>query len=223
MNKAIVAVIGWLLLCGSAAAQQTFYVDDELVVTMRGGKGTQFQIIRTLKSGTKLEVLETDEESGYSLARTNGGTEGWVLTRYLTPTPIAKQRLAAAEQKLVAQNKEIADLKSRLGEANQSRDTLKQNSSKLENENKKLLQELKHIREVSTNALALEKNNKELRERMIRVETDLQAMEQQNAVLKDRSARDWFITGTGVTILGITIGLIVPRLRVQRKSKWSEL
>jgi SH3 domain protein len=223
VNKAIAAAIGTLLLSSSAAAQQTFYVDDELTITMRGGKGTQFQIIRTLKSGTKLEVLETDEESGYSLARTNGGTEGWVLTRYLTPTPIAKQRLATAEQKLAAQNKEIADLKSRLGETNQSRDTLKQNSSKLENENKKLQQELKHIREVSTNALALEKNNKELREQTIRLETDLQAMEQQNAVLKDRSARDWFITGTGVTILGIIIGLIVPRLRVQRKSKWSEL
>lgn len=223
MNKLIAATLGALLLGNSAAAQETYYVDDELVITMRGGKGTEYQIIRTLESGTKLEVLETDEKAGYSLARTSGGTEGWVLTRYLTPTPIAKHRLAAAEQKIAGLEKQRADLTAQLEQARKSRDTLDQSSTHLAEENQKLQQELEHIREISSNALVLDQNNKELRERLIRLETDLQTMEQQNAVLKDRSARDWFITGTGVTILGIVIGLILPRIRIQRKPKWNEL
>ncbi len=222
MKKLIAAAIGGLLL-GNAAAQETYYVDDELVITMRGGKGTEYQIIRTLKSGAKLEVLETDEEAGYSLARTSGGAEGWVLTRYLTPTPIAKHRLATAELEIASLEKQLADLTAQLERARKSRDALDQSSTQLGEENQKLQQELEHIREISSNAIALAQNNKELREKLIRLETDLQAMEQQNAVLKDRSARDWFITGTGVTILGIAIGLILPGVRIQRKSKWSEL
>lgn len=222
MNKLIAAAIGGLLL-GNAAAQETYYVDDELVITMRGGKGTEYQIIRTLNSGTKLEVLEIDKETGYSLARTASGTEGWVLTRYLTQTPIAKQRLATAEKKLAGLEDKVAKLTAQLEQTRAARDTLDQSSTQLAEKTQKLQQELEHIREISSNAIALDQNNKELREKLIRLETDLQAMEQQNAVLKDRSARDWFITGTGVTILGIIIGLILPRVRIQRKSKWSEL
>lgn len=222
MNKILAAGLGGLLLCQAAAAE-TYYVDDELVITMRSGKGNEFQIIRTLKSGTPLEVLETDQEAGYSLARTRGGTEGWVLTRYLSATPIAKQQLAAAQDKLTTLEQRVGDLQSQLEQVSESRQALDQSSTQLKTENERLSQELSHIREVSSNALALEENNKTLRERLIRLETDLQAMEQQNAVLKDRSARDWFITGAGVIFLGIVIGLILPRLRLQRKSKWNEL
>lgn len=222
MNKIIAAVFGGLLL-SSAVAQETYYVDDELVITMRGGKGTEYQIIRTLKSGTRLEVLETDKDAGYSLARTPGGTEGWVLTRYLTQTPIAKHRLADAENKLASLEAKTAELTAQLGQTRASRDSLDKSSSQLATENQKLQQELDRIREISSNALALDQINKELREKLIHLETELQTVEQQNAVLKDRSARDWFITGTGVTILGIIIGLILPRLRFQRKSKWNEL
>ncbi|ALP52361.1 hypothetical protein Tel_03945 [Candidatus Tenderia electrophaga] len=222
MNKIIAAVFGGLLL-SSAVAQETYYVDDELVITMRGGKGTEYQIIRTLKSGTRLEVLETDKDAGYSLARTPGGTEGWVLTRYLTQTPIAKHRLADAKNKLASLEAKTAELTAQLGQTRASRDSLDKSSSQLDTENQKLQQELDRIREISSNALALDQINKELREKLIHLETELQTVEQQNAVLKDRSARDWFITGTGVTILGIIIGLILPRLRFQRKSKWNEL
>lgn len=212
-----------LLLSSPAAAQQTLYVDDELTITMRGGKGTQYQIIRTLKSGTRLEILETDAEAGYALARTANGAEGWVLTRYLSPTPIARDRLAAAEKKINGLEQEVAKLTGQLQQARESRNSLDQTSSQLTEENQSLRQELEHIREISSNAMALDQNNRELREKMIHLETELQTMEQQNAVLKDRSARDWFIAGTGVTILGMTLGLILPRIRLQRKSKWNEL
>lgn len=223
MKKRTIALIGWLLISGNAAAQETYYVNDELTITMRRGESTQHQIIRTLKSGTKLEISETHKETGFSLARTEDGTEGWVLTRFLTDQPAAKQRLEAANNKIKKQNKELSKLRKELKETSTKHSSLDKTASQLEKTNKKLNKELTQIKETSRNAIAISEDNTKLREKIIRLDTDLQAMEQHNSVLKDRSSRDWFITGTFVTILGILIGLLVPRLRVKPKSKWNEL
>ncbi|MGD8927068.1 MAG: hypothetical protein PVG20_09465, partial [Thioalkalispiraceae bacterium] len=51
------------------------YVSDHLVITMRTGQGNQFEIIKTLISGTKLEVLE-ETDTGYTKVRLADGTEG---------------------------------------------------------------------------------------------------------------------------------------------------
>ena len=64
------------------AAADTRYVGDELVITLRQGKGTDYKIIRTLKSGTPFEVLE--EGKSYLKVRTEDGVEGYVLRQYVT-------------------------------------------------------------------------------------------------------------------------------------------
>lgn len=223
MKKLATALIGGLLLSGSAAAQEVYYVNDELTITMRRGESTQHQIIRTLTSGTKLEISETHKETGFSFARTEDGTEGWVLTRFLTDQPAAKQRLETANKKIKQLNKELSKLRNDLKETSAKHSSLDKTSSQLEKSNKQLSTELAQIKETSRNAIAISEDNTKLREKIIRLDTDLQAMEQQNSVLKDRSARDWFITGTIITIIGILIGLLVPRMRVKPKSKWNEL
>lgn len=223
MKIRTMALIGGLLISGNAAAQETYYVNDELTITMRRGESTQHQVIRTLKSGTKLEITETHRETGYSFARTQDGTEGWVLTRFLTTHPAAKQRLEAANNKISQLNKELSRLRSELKQTDAKRSSLDKTSSQLEKTNNTLTKELTQIKETARNAIAISEDNEKLREKIIRLDTDLQAMEQQNSVLKDRSARDWFITGTIVTILGILLGLLVPRMRVKPKSKWNEL
>jgi SH3 domain protein len=216
-----------LLLCGllfaAGANADVAYVDDQLVITMRSGESSQHSIIRTLKSGTRLDILESHKETGYSLARLGDGTEGYVLNQYLSPTPIARQRLAEAEKKSAELEKELAAVKSDLKQTSSARQQLDKSSVQLSGENEKLKKELQQIREISKNAIVLNDDNKTLREKMIRMETEMQALEQQNSVLKDRSNRDWFITGTGVTVLGVLIGLLVPKLRLGRKSKWNEL
>lgn len=223
MNKLHACLIGSLLLSTPSLAQQIYYVDDELTITMRSGASTQHQILKTLKSGERLEIIETDKESGYSLARLDNGTEGWVITRYLTKSPIARDQLQAAKAELEKANKELTDLKKELRETSSARTSLDKSNTGLASENKRLSNELAHITEISGNAVALDQDNKTMREQIIRMETQIQTLQQQNEVLKDRSTRDWFITGAIVTVIGIFIGLLVPRLRVKRKSNWNEL
>ncbi len=75
MNKVPVFLTLFLVLAGNALAE-TRYVSDSLEITMRSGKSTSHGITRMLRSGTPVEVLETDKKTGYSHVRTRSGKEG---------------------------------------------------------------------------------------------------------------------------------------------------
>jgi SH3 domain protein len=68
---------------------KTEYVSDELVITMRAGKGNEYKIIKMLTAGTPLEIIQEDQQ--YLGVRTQDGQEGWVLKQFITSeTPKAK-------------------------------------------------------------------------------------------------------------------------------------
>jgi SH3 domain protein len=218
----IVAALGFTI-SGNAFSQETYYVSDQLTITLRTGEGIQKKIIRTLKSGTKLEITETHEDTGYSYVKTEEGTEGWVLTRFLVKNPVARHRLKEAQKTIKKLKAETKELKNKFKQISSEHHQLDENATKLKKQNDRLSQELKQIRNISASAIANNEENKNLKTNMIRLETEIQALEQQTAVLKDRSARDWFITGTGVTVLGLLIGLLIPKIRLEKKRNWNEL
>ena len=64
------------------ADAKTQYVSDELVINLREGKGNEYKIIKMLRNGTPLNILEEAEQ--YLKVRTEEGLEGWVLKQYIT-------------------------------------------------------------------------------------------------------------------------------------------
>ena len=100
-----------LLACELLAQAQTRYVTDRTIVELRRGPSTEYLILRNLEAGEQVEVLEQNEEQGYSRVKVvDQGTEGWILTRFLTAEPIARERLAAAERNLTAARERVATL-----------------------------------------------------------------------------------------------------------------
>ena len=194
-----------LVLTSTAVTAEVRYVVDPLIITMRSGQSTQHQILRTWPSNTPLEILETGEQ--YSKARGPDGTEGWVLNQYITAKPTSKLLLEAAEKKLAKVEAENARFKTELTELKNKEGTLSADHQKLSSENKKQTEELTHLRRVAAKPLQLENENQR----------------QENQMLGDSSDRDWFLNGAGVTILGIIIGLVAPRLKMRKKSSWGSL
>jgi len=89
---------------------------------------------------------------------------------------------------------------------------------------KKLLQtELAQIKQAAANTLAIKERNQSLDKQLQAVSMDLDAAEQRNRALKERSERDWFIAGAGVLLGGIIIGLVIPKIRWKRRRGWGEL
>jgi len=205
------------------AQAETRYVSDRLEIQMRTGKGTQFKILRMLPSGTALEVLEVDQQNGYSRVRSAGGVEGWVLNRYLMKGKAARDRLAEAEKELARLELENRKLSGSVGELKNAKGSIDQERGALSKENRKLSQELDAIRRTASSALAIDAENKDLKSKIVAYERQAQTLKQENEGLKDRTARDWFMVGAGVIILGMIIGLIIPRIRWRKKSSWDTL
>jgi SH3 domain protein len=214
-----VLVILFLATAGNALAESR-YVSDKLEITMRSGKGNSYSITRMLSSGTQVEVLEVDKSAGYTKVRTNSGKEGWVLSRYLMRSQAARDRLAAAEKKLAELELEKRKLETSMASLSEEKTVLNSKLAALQGDSRKVSQELTEIKRTASSALAIDSENKDLKSRVVSLERELQTLQQENEGLKDRTARDWFMVGAGVVLLGIIVGLIIPRIRWRKKSSW---
>ena len=88
---------------------QVRYISDDTAITLRADRSVDAPVSGLLKSGARVQLLETDPGSAYSRIRA-GGLEGWVLTRYLSPIPAARERLAQAEAQLAEQRARLDTL-----------------------------------------------------------------------------------------------------------------
>ena len=219
MKQALSILSLFILLTGTVQAE-TRYVSDRLEITMRSGTSTSHGIVRMLRSGTPVEVLETDKQSGYSRVKTSSGKEGWVLTRFLMNGPAARDRLAEAEKRLAELELENRKMHTSMATLREEMSTVEKQRQDLDNEHRNVSQELTEIKRTASSALAIDSENKELKSRMVALERNLQTVQQENENLKDRTARDWFMVGAAVVLLGIIVGLIIPRIRWRKKSSW---
>lgn len=202
-------------------AATTKYVIDQILITMRSGQGSQFQIIRTLPSGTELEILQTNEETGYSLARSvKSGAEGWVLTQYLRDTPIHRDQLAKAEKKIKLLEEENSRLKNSTSTIGKQSSELELEVKKLSKENSKMSKELARIRETAKQPLKIAEDNAKLRTESMAIDKEVSMLRQENQALKDRSAKEWMLAGAGILFVGVIFGLVLPKIRSARKSSW---
>lgn len=199
------------------------YVTDELKALVRSGTSTRNQILQQVPSGTPLTVLQADDQTGYTKVRTPSGTEGWILTRYLTDTPSARQRLGAAEKKLSDLENTVNQLRQELASASQQRTSAEKEASKLSQQNSSLTQQLAEIRRVSGKSMRLASENRDLQNRITELQRENQLMRQENASLKDRSKRDWFIVGAIVVVVSMLFGILLTRIRWRKRSSWGEL
>jgi SH3 domain protein len=215
----LLALVCATCLSSGYALAETNYISDQLEVTLRSGKSTSHSILRMLRSGTPVEVLEQDKDSGYSLVRAQG-KEGWVLTRYLMKGPVARNQLAKAEKKLAELELENRKMTTAMQSLKEEKAKTNQQRSSMEDDYRKVSQELSEIKRTASSALAIDSENKDLKSRLVALERNLQTLQQENESLKDRTARDWFMVGAGVLLIGILVGLIIPRIRWRKKSTW---
>lgn len=216
-------VLCLLALSAAAADAQTRYVSDRLEVTLRTGTTTQHSIVRMLPSGTRVEVLGTDDAAGYTRVRSADGTEGWVLTRYLMDRPAAREQLEVATARAESLAARVAELTAEVEVLRSERDTLDAERGGLGAESEELRTELERVRRVSASALELDKTNRELRTRLAAAEQASDSLRADVSDLKRNTQRDWFLAGAGVLVLGLLFGLIIPKLRLGRRSRWGDL
>ncbi len=207
-----------LVLTAASASAETVYVDDVLYAPIRSGEGTQYRILHSgVRSGTALELIERSE-SGYSRVRTPDGIEGWMVSRYLTDTPIARQRLESATRQLAQAKETVSGLRSQVAELTEERNTLRTSEANLEARAGRLSEELREIKAVAADALNLKRRNEELNNENQKLRNDLEVLTAEKERLEANKESDFMLIGAGLVLLGIILALVVPALKPTRKT-----
>lgn len=213
-----------MLLCLLATTTTGFaapaWVSDEFEVMLRSGPSTTNAIQLMVSSGTRLEVLERDADTGYSRVQTPGGTEGWVLTRYLMNEASAREQLRALTSQLTNANSRGTSLNSQLAAIKGEAEAADRQIAGLERDKSALQTELADIKRTAANVLQINAQNRELMDQLAETQIEVDTLTESNRQLSGQTTRYWFMTGALVMLVGVILGIWLPRIRWQRRSRY---
>ena len=210
---------------------ETRYVGDQLIITLRQGKSTKHKILKTLKTGTPLEILEEDDS--YYKVRTSDGIEGYVLRQYISSTPPKTQRIEELEmlnnslQKNINRLKESnsnleTQLKSTQDKYNQEFSAITSKSANIEQSLEQALNNERTMAEKYDALLAQAENVVEIaaeRDKLLKknkkLEAEVSALLEKTDKLADSRMIKWFLAGGGVLVFGWIIGKISRKKRTR--------
>ncbi len=218
-NRSLVIAIALFASSVSVQAEaETAYVSDQLEITLRTGPALKNKITKMLKSGESLEVLQTNP-NGYTEVQTADGKTGWVLQRFLMNSPSARSRLNEVqkrEQGLVAQQQEIEALRAAAIENERA-------LNEMQSSNALLRTELEKVKNIAADTLTINERNQSLATALSSAEEKQTVLQLENERLKNNTEQAWFLRGAGVILLGMFLGLLIPKLRFKKKRKWGEV
>lgn len=206
------------------------YVSDMLIITLSEGQGTEYKVIRTLKTGTPIEVLE--ESGRYLRVRTEEGEEGWVAKQYISSEIPKALIIAGLNQETNWLSARVEELEKRqallldqLKDAERSHagkvKELEKNANNYREEVSRMTVELRQITEKynilldqSKKVVDLIGEHDRLQAENARLDMEMDHLKQENARLRSTRMLRWFLAGAGVFFIGLIAG------KVLRKKKY---
>lgn len=211
------------------AAADTRYVGDQLIITLRQGKSTKHKILKTLETGTPLEVLEEDDS--YFKVRTTDGIEGYVLRQYISSNPPKSQRIAELEMLNSSLQKKISTLEEaknnleiqlkniqqnynqNFTEINAKATDLEQNLEQAINNERSIAEKYDTLLAQAENVVDIAAERDQLLQKNKKLEAEVTALLNKTDKLSDSRMVKWFLAGGGVFLFGWIIGKISRKKR----------
>lgn len=218
-SKISIAVIALVLAQGALA--KTVYIRDTLYVPLRGGQSQEHRILhRGLRSGTPLELLEENEDTGYTRVRTEDGDVGWIQSQYLQDEPIAETQLQSARDTITELEASHQQALLRIQELESANEELAAVNEKLSARAEQLAEALDALQKKAADVLAIDEKNQTLTEENQALKAEVEALTESNQALQDDKAQQWFLRGAGTVFLGLLFGFWVARRIYTRRSGW---
>ncbi|MDA3903385.1 MAG: TIGR04211 family SH3 domain-containing protein [Desulfuromusa sp.] len=201
------------LFVTSSAYAETRYISDQLLVTVRSGKGNEYKVLETLPTSTPVTILEEDKP--YVKVITPKGTEGYILSHYVSsalPKSVRigqlnkeidalQQQLAKQQQGFQTSQEEANTHKSKIAALSAQLDQTRQEQDKTKGEYKTLLSK-------SANVLNLSAENEQLIEESNLLNSELLVLREENQNFHRSNMIQWFLAGGAVFFGGWLIGKI---------------
>jgi SH3 domain protein len=214
----LLLVVG--LFAALSANAATLYVSDQLTIPLRRGPSNEYKIINaSLPSGTPLEVLQTNEEAGFTQVRTPNGTEGWVPSQYLVSEPAARDRLAAATKRVDTLEAELKTLRSTMQEQRSARSEAEGRSTDLSKQTEKLQSELNELRRVSASSINNYEENKQLKTENQSLQSQVSQLSSRVRELERNTMLRWMLAGGALVLIGLALGAWIKSR--PKRSTWA--
>jgi len=194
-----ILLLAFAVVTVPAKAEQVRYISDDLFTYMHRGPSTQFRIMGSINAGTKVTLLETNKENGFSKVTDSRGRTGWVNSDFISRQVGLKERVPALE-------KELTEVKAALADAQLSGD-----------EQTKNLQNSLQIRTEQITDLELQ--NSQLNEQLMTSQTEIRELRAKIDTQKDDLLMKWFTYGGMVAGAGLLFGLVLPHLIPRRRKR----
>ena len=218
--KRITLFILTLLVLYPAVAEKR-YISDELWINLRSGPGNDYKILKILKSGSHLQLVESDDETKFSKVITDKGLEGWVPTRFIQDEPIAFEKLILTQRELKKTQADFSELKNKYNETKKELSETKRAAGNLSQDKSEQEKELEHIKKVSANAINLDKKNQELLEQGEQLKITVDTLRAENERLQSSKDVNYMLVGGGLILLGLFLGWLLPKLSGRRSDTWA--
>lgn len=215
MNIKITFTFLLLLISGTVNAK-TVYVTDNMTFNVKAGDDNTSAMLTTITSGTPLTLLSRKRNADYAKVRLANGQIGFILNSYLSPQPASKWYLEQANQELIKLRQENSQIHLELA-------TIKKHGASaiteaLTQERDKLAGELNQLRVISANAVEVKKQRDALQEDFIKVNKEFEQLKLEKTTLETNANQDWFMYGGLLSLFGVLLGYILPKLSWRRKA-----
>lgn len=208
----------------ASAESDTVYIRDILYVPLRDGQSVEYRILhRAVRTGTKLERLESNKDTGYSRIRMSDGLEGWLQSQYLVKEPVARDLLVKVEQELGKLKNRHQQTLIELEEFTSREADITESNTSLQSKNDALTDELNNLTALAANVIAIDEQNKQFLEEHDSLLNEIDALFVANQSFQDTSNQQWFLRGAGIILVGLLIGFWTSRKLYNKRSStgWS--
>ncbi|KFE53881.1 TIGR04211 family SH3 domain-containing protein [Pseudomonas syringae] len=199
LNRRTLGAALLIAVCGTANAAEhkpnDRWVSDSLNTFVRSGPTDGYRIVGTLKSGQKVELINT--QGDYSQVRGEGGSSVWIPTSDLQAEPGQAERLPELTQ-------QVADLSGQLKTIDDSWKTRVQGMQETLDTRKKLIDEL-------------EARSKDLNEQLSASQSELRTTQAKLGDENNLVLMRYMVYGGSIAGAGLLVGLIIPALTRGRK------
>jgi len=213
----LLILVAALFITGiTVQAEETWHIKPTTEVPIRSGQGTEYKILAVVPDGLSVELLE--DQPPWVMVRTPGGTEGWMLKRYLSSDlPLSKQvetlrfQNSALEKKKTETSRKYEELLTAYTQME-----LEYNTCMAERND--IREKYQTLQEDATNVTQIREALTQTTREMKQVKQKLAATVEENQNLKKNVMVRWFLAGGAVLLTGWIIGLFTARSRKKRAS-----
>ncbi len=221
--KLLLSLFAFLpLFFSSLAIAETRYVTDEFKVTLRTGTSTSNSILTMLNSGEAVKFIENDSATKYSLVETENGKRGYVLTRFLDTQPSGRELFLQLQRKSKKQKDTFNTLKADFKDLKLQKAEADKQINDLSSQLNEITTTLVTLKDSTKDTIAILETNKNQHAQIIALADEIKFLSAENNAYKDSTAMDWFIRGSGVSLLAFLIGIIVTKIKWKKSNSWGD-